>query len=267
MKLTLSILLLSLSLLTACVTETRVAGSNKPVVENQTQPDDAARNRVALGLRYLQNGNTAQAKYNLERAREYAPYLGEVHYALAYYYQRVSEPELAEAAYKDALQYGPHDGSTMNNYGVFLCQNNRIDEAVGMFLAAVKEPSYIRVADAYENAGLCLLSNTDVAQAKKYFSKALSYNAARPRSLMGMADANLQLKELESADFYFKQYLKNNSIDVDSAVVGYKLAVAKHDIDEQKRYELLLKSRYPNAYEALLAEHESAAHKVKHDEG
>ncbi|MBW8190866.1 type IV pilus biogenesis/stability protein PilW [Neiella marina] len=248
-----------------CVTETRIAGSNKKVIEQQSDPIEAARTRVALGLRYLQNGDAAQAKYNLTRALQHAPELAEVHYSLAYYYQRVNESELAEASYQKALRYGPNDGSTMNNYGVFLCQQERYDEAMEQFIKAVREPSYIRVADAYENAGLCSLSQDQAEQARSYFDKVLSYDASRPRTLLGLTEANLQLNLLDSAEFYFNRYLNRNSINMDSAVLGYRLADQRQDPKNIQKYRLILQARYPQTYDALMAELTEANQGTDHE--
>mgnify|MGYP000047099294 CR=1 FL=1 len=122
-----SLLALALStlLLSGCVTENSYNGSDKPVVENKINNAGAARTRIALALQYLNTGNNSQAKYNLERASEYAPNLPEVHYSLAYYYQQVGENALADKAYQKALTIKPDDPNTLNNYGTFLCS---IDE-------------------------------------------------------------------------------------------------------------------------------------------
>ncbi|MBD1390802.1 type IV pilus biogenesis/stability protein PilW [Neiella sp. HB171785] len=245
------LLLFTALAIVGCVTETRVAGTNKQVVEQQSDPVEAARTRVALGLRYLQNGDPAQAKYNLTKAKQHAPQLPEVHSALAYYYQRVDEPELAEKAYQDALRYGANDGSVMNNYGVFLCQQDQYTKAIKQFMAAVQEPTYIRVADAYENAGLCALSHSQPQHAHDYFDKVLSYDAARPRTLLGLSDAYLQLGLTDSADFYFQRYLARHSLSADSAVLGYRLAVKQNNRQDIQKYRLILQSRYPQAYAAL----------------
>ena len=61
--------------LTGCVTENSYNGSNKPVVENKINNTGAARTRIALALQYLKTGNNSQAKYNLERAADFAPEL------------------------------------------------------------------------------------------------------------------------------------------------------------------------------------------------
>lgn len=248
--------LLLIVLLPACVTETRIAGSNKPVVPHHASAAEAAKTRVALGLRYLQNGDPSQAKYNLEKARQHAPHLGEVHYALAYYYQQVGEPALAEQAYLDALEYAPNDGATMNNYGAFLCHQGRYQEAEQQFLAAVQQQSYIRVAEAYENAGICALIAKSFNKALNYSKKSLSYNATRTGALITLSEASLELGDARSASFYLKRYLRHHPLDLDSASLGYKIAYAQGSKVEQARYAELLKSQYPLAYQNLVVEDE-----------
>lgn len=246
--------LLLLMPLAGCVTETRIAGSNKTVVQNQASAEEAAKARVALGLRYLQSGDPGQAKYNLERAKNHAPQLGEVHYALAYFYQQVGEAELAERSYKEALYYAPDDGATMNNYGAFLCRQGRYEEAEQQFVAAVRQSGYIRVAEAYENAGLCALKSKSFKKARTYSEKSLSYNASRSGALITLAEANLELGDVRSASFYLKRYLRYHRMDLDSATLGYKIAYAQGSPTDQAHYAKILKSNYPQAYEDLVVE-------------
>ena len=72
-----SLLALTISALalTGCVTENSYDGNDKPVVENKINNTGAARTRIALALEYLSTGNSSQAKYNLERAASFSPYL------------------------------------------------------------------------------------------------------------------------------------------------------------------------------------------------
>ena len=63
-------LILSLSLLmTGCVTERTYTGTDIPVSERKLDKVAAARERMQLGLTYLNRGSTEQAKYNLEIGR------------------------------------------------------------------------------------------------------------------------------------------------------------------------------------------------------
>ena len=74
----------------------------------------------------------------------------------AYFYQQVSDFKAAEENYKKALAMDPTNADAMNNYGAFLCNRGRFDEAEKAFLQAVSQPDYIKIADTYENAGALL---------------------------------------------------------------------------------------------------------------
>lgn len=110
--------------LAACVTETTVVGSDRQIRPKVDQKE-AARTRIALGINYLQRGDNAQAKFNLEKAKSLAPELAEVHNAMAYYYQQVAEFEAAEHSYKTAIDLEPNNADSYNNYGAFLCQRGK----------------------------------------------------------------------------------------------------------------------------------------------
>lgn len=250
----LPILLLLLLGISACVTETRVAGSNKPVIRKQTSNLEAANARIALGLRYLQKGDIPQAKYNLEKAKQHAPDSGEVHKALAYYYQRVNEPPLAEQAFEEALHNAPNDGSIMNNYGAFLCSQGRFDEAEKQFLQAVEQPAYTRVADAYENATVCAMEAKQYEKARKFGLKTLSYDARRGTALKLMSQLSLEVADVRAASFYLKRYLKLFSMDAETARLGYKIAYAQGSKVDQAKYAKILKSNYPRSYEDLVVQ-------------
>ena len=71
---------------------------SQPLPDGFKDPDDfdtvaAAKTRISLGLTYLKNGNYSQAKFNLDKALQFAPRLADAHYSIAYYYQVVGENE------------------------------------------------------------------------------------------------------------------------------------------------------------------------------
>ncbi len=88
-----------------CVTERTYSGTDTPVAERRFDKVGAARERMQLGLTYLNRGNSEQAKYNLNKAVEYAPDMSEVHVAMAYYYQTVGDLDRTEASYRRAIGF------------------------------------------------------------------------------------------------------------------------------------------------------------------
>ena len=195
-------------ILSACVSQKTYVGSDKPVIEKQSTPIEAAKNRVALGLTYLQKGNAAQAKYNLDKALEFAPKLPEAHYSLAYYYQTVGEIDKADAAYKKVISLDKKNGDALNNYGAFLCQQGKVELAKDYFLQAVKIESYIRVAQTYENLGLCLYDTGKTEyneEVEKYLTSALGYNPKLIKSLQTLVELYKKTNNFAKAYRYVQQ--------------------------------------------------------------
>ncbi len=197
--------------LTGCVQNKTYIGSDKPVVEKELDPIAAAKTRISLGLVYLQKGSSAQAKYNLEKALEFAPELPEANYSLAYYYQTVNNKEKAQYFYEKVISLDEENGDAYNNYGAFLCDQGDVKKARNLFLKAVEIDSYIRVAQTYENLGLCLYDSGEPEyqqQAKDYFIKALGYNARLVKSLSYLTQISLDEGDIPVAWAYFEQLEK-----------------------------------------------------------
>lgn len=170
------ITLLVLSLSGGCVTVETEDGSHK------FNPLKAADARIELGMNYLTLGHNVRAKQNFELALRYAPSYVYASSAIAYYYQQVFEPELADKWYRKALNESPNNGDVLNNYGVFLCRQQDYAHAQLQFKQAIHQSGYYHVSASYENAGLCATMQGDLQQAQTYFHKSLEYEPSRFRS-------------------------------------------------------------------------------------
>ncbi len=150
--------------------------NDTPVVQNSSSINDIAMTRISLGLGYLKMGNYSQAKFNLEKAKGFAPNLVEVYTAFAHYYETVGEPELTIKAYNKALLLRADDANTLNNYGVYLCRQAQYPEAEIQFLKAIAVPSYLRVSESYENLASCQLKANNFDKAEQYLAKAAMHS-------------------------------------------------------------------------------------------
>jgi transcriptional regulator with XRE-family HTH domain len=63
--------------------------------------------------------------------------------------------KLAEQSFQRALQLAPRDGDTLHNYGWFLCQQRRYDDADVQFNAALAAPQYAEVPRTLMARGVC----------------------------------------------------------------------------------------------------------------
>ncbi|WP_064605642.1 type IV pilus biogenesis/stability protein PilW [Photobacterium sp. J15] len=237
------------SLLMGCVTVDE-AGNKKEF--NKIEASEA---RISLGLNYLESGQWQRARDNLELALKYAPDYYRAQNAMAYYYQRVDEPEKAEAFYKEALRDSPKNGDVRNNYGVFLCSQERYDEAIVFFEKAIEQPYYYLTSASYENAGLCSLKSGDGAKAKGYFEKALSYDPYRPKSMLQLAQLEIDSQNLKEARVMLFKFNKRYGYKADSLWLLIRLEKQAGRLTQVDKYADLLKVQYPDSqqYQKYLA--------------
>ncbi|MBO1273071.1 type IV pilus biogenesis/stability protein PilW [Shewanella sp. 4t3-1-2LB] len=236
--------------LPGCVTEKTYAGTDIPVVEHKFDRNAAALERIQLGLTYLKNGNSEQAKFNLDKAMGYAPELEEVNVAMAYYYQTVGETQKAEDTYERAVNSSNATGDAANNFGVFLCQNGKYAKSEKMFLRAIGNSKYTRTASTYENLGLCQHKAGELEKARQYFEMALKYEPTRQVSLLELMEIALEQQDFQAAKLQLERYHK---VAVDSALslaLAIKIEHGLNNIEAAKRYGVLLLAKFPSSPQA-----------------
>lgn len=176
------------------------AGGPEPVPD----PDRAAAANAELGVRYLRDGNEAEAVKRLEKALEYDSRHVDAHWALGIAYDRLNEPEAADRHYRRAIDIQDRP-EILNSYGVFLCRRERVEDALDYFERAVDDPGYPGPADALANAGLCLDRVGQPDRAERYFRRALARNERHRPSLAGLAEQRLEEGDALHARGFFQR--------------------------------------------------------------
>lgn len=233
-----------------CVTQSTYVGSGEKVVQTELDKIEAAKTRIALALNYLEKGNAGQAKYNLDKAEKFAPKLAEVHYSLAYYYQIVKEFDRAAARYEKVLEIDPNNGDAMNNYGAFLCQIGRYDEAERYFLKAVEQEAYLRSAETYENLGVCASESGKQARAERYLTRSLEHNPYKSSALYEMTKLQLANDQYDEAQDYLQRYLKSGRLSAKGLWLAYQVEFESTNATNATRYGRMLLQRFPQTIEA-----------------
>lgn len=167
--------------LTGCVT----SGDQNPLKTDKGR-DEARDAYIQLGLGYLQRGNTEQAKVPLRKALEIDPSSADAHAALAVVFQTEMEPKLADEEYRKALASDSRNARVLNNYGGFLYEQKRYEEAYQRLLEASQDTLYPERSRVFENLGLVSLQMKKPAQAKEYFEKSLRLNRNQPSVALEM---------------------------------------------------------------------------------
>ncbi len=206
--------------------------------------------QVRLGMGYMQKGDLDIALGKLQSAVETAADYAPAHNALAILYTRLRRIEEADEHYKKALKAAADDGAVLNNYGAFLCDQARYDEAHSQFVKAAEQPLYKTPALAYENAGLCAMRESNLVRAEASFRKALDMIPDLTVSLLNMAELALKNERYLQGRAYVQRYEAVASHSAATLWLAIKVEQGLNDEVQVKRYSDQLRSRFPNSEQA-----------------
>ncbi|MFJ4053383.1 type IV pilus biogenesis/stability protein PilW [Pseudomonas sp. NPDC089743] len=251
MSLRAALSILALSLLAGCVS----GGASDPLATHQGRVE-AGRAYVQLGLGYLQQGLTEQAKAPLARALALDAKDADAHAALALVFQAQGEAALAEQHFQKALSARPGDTRIRNNYGSFLYAQQRFAEAEQMFRLASADTLYPERSRVYENLGLTALKLGNRAQAQAYLSKALQLNQRQPRALLEMAELSYENRHYVPARGFYDRFSQLSDHNARSLLLGSRLARVFDEQGTQAELGQQLQRLYPGTpeYQQYLSE-------------
>lgn len=243
-------ILLGLCVMLSACTSAPMTSANPSTLHGQTPNLKlAAQYNVQLGVSYLQQGDVTRAKQKLLLATEQDPDSVAAWNGMAYFMQTTGDNAAAKAAYQKALALQPDDGDTLNNYGVFLCQQGKPKASVDYFQKAISNPQYVNTAQAYENAGLCALKIPDNQQAEQFFNKALAHDPQLPSSNLALAKLAWEKHDIVSAQFYLKRYNQLAKPSADSLWLTIELARQQGNRTEVREAAAKLAAKFPNSVE------------------
>jgi len=247
-----STLIMFLILLSACQTSsnsktTAIGSQGSPMSREEFNQHKAAQTRLSAGLQYLQNGSLLNAKRHLDKALELGADSPNVHFGLAYYYEKVKEFKKAERSYKKALKIAPNNPDFLNGYGSFLCTKGDYSKAEEYFNKAIDQPTYADIESAFMNAGVCAKRDDDRDKAAGYFRKALNRNSKLPVALIEMAEVEFYKKRYERAFKYMQRYEAVGRPTANSLWLGLRVAHFRGDKDARASYAIKLEQLYPDS--------------------
>lgn len=244
------LLLTLVTLLSAC--NPAIRPSSDQNIRPSHDTNEAASANLNLGIEYLKQGKYEAALEKLEKARAADPGHPATYNVLGLLYQQINDPKKAEQHFKKALSLYSNDSSTLNNYGSFLCQQNRLEEAETTFLKAAANPLYQSPEIAITNAGLCLYNNQKKDKAKEYFQQALQINPQVSPALIKMCELALDDFNYLSARAYLQRYQQVSRHTARSLWLGIQIERELGDKDAVSSYALLLKNSFPDSDETAI---------------
>ncbi len=218
--------------------------------ESLTGESRRAQIHTELGAGYFGMGKLGVALEELNTAisadSKYAP----AYNILGLVYMELREYDKADESFKRSLSIDSSNSDTHNNYGWFLCQRNRVDEAIGYFMNALKNPLYSTPEKAYLNAGQCSLKKGDDKGAEDFFLRAIKFQPAPPHALYYLADIQFRRAKYNDAQFYLEQFMKSG-LTPEGLWLGARIAHRIGNRDAEANYGLQLRKNFPDSREAI----------------
>jgi len=243
-------------LLTACTTTGTGSGEGaQQAVSAQPAASEAqqrAKVHTELGSLYMLDGRSAialeEARIALSADPNYAPaynLLGLTHMVL-------NEPRLAEENFQRALRLAPGDPEISNNYGWFLCQNNRENSSISYFMAAAKNPLYTTPTKPYTNAGICSIRMKDDKAAEDYLLTALRLSPTNTQALFWLADIAYRKGRYSEARQWTTDIEKMMEPTAEVIWLGLRIERKLSNREAEARYASQLRRRFPGSPEQRL---------------
>jgi type IV pilus assembly protein PilF len=178
---------------------------DRPTASDETDALKRARIRLDLAGAYFAEGQINTALDEVKLALAASPDLPQALNLRGLIYAQMGEERLAEDSFKRALEVAPGDGDVMHNYGWYLCQRRRFDEAEAQFERALGVPQYRTPSRTLLVQGVCEARNGELDRAEVTLKRAYELDAGNPATAMNLADVLYRRGEFERARFYVRR--------------------------------------------------------------
>jgi len=171
---------------------------------------DAADVNYQLGIRYFQNGKYELARDRLLHSIKLDPRRGMVWSTLATTYEQLDNLRLAEDAHDKAVRLSPRGFNVQNGYAVFLCRQQRYDDAEAQFARSIKALTNDNPEIMLTNAGVCMMQKPDYAKAEEYFRQALERRPNHGETLLQLSLLEYRTEDFLRSRAFLQRYRSTN---------------------------------------------------------
>lgn len=245
--------------LTACTQTTQVTSqtvtSSNP---NRTKqdPQEIARVRTAIAAEFIRAHKLDDAQRQLEQALTADPKSAAANDMMGILLQQEGSSinlKKAEGYFKKSIALDPEFSQARNNYGVYLAQMQRYNEAIAQFQIAGAALGYEGRADALENLGRTALKVNNRKLATESFIKALDANRQSIIARAELVDILLaDGRPIDARQLYndLVVLIGEDNLDPRTLLQGIRLARLNNNPAQQQSLTQRLFDRYPLSNEA-----------------
>jgi type IV pilus assembly protein PilF len=196
---------------TVCISTVLISGCQTPATIGQKDPEKAVKVRSQLAAEYIRSGDLDAAKRALDQALESDPRDANANMMMGILLQQEGSKismEKADSYFRRSISSDSKNAQARNNYGTYLYQVERYNEAVEQLSIAGATLGYDQRSRALENLGRVYLKLGDQASAEKAFRQALQANRNSFVSMLELSEILYLNQQAESAGKLYEQFVR-----------------------------------------------------------
>lgn len=225
------------------------------VSDRKVDPKKAVQARTQLAAEYIKTGDFDAAKRELDQAMVLNSRDALANMMMGVLLQREGSAlniQKAERYFKTAVSSAPKNAQARNNYGTYLYQTERYNDALTQFNIAGSTLGYDQRYTALESAGRVYLKLGDVANAEKAFNHALNVNRSSYFSMVELAEIHYLRQDIPAATKLYDNSVSlvgQNNQNARALWVGIRLARANDNPMQMQVLVNQLRALYPDSPE------------------
>lgn len=188
--------------ITACQTQTTMV---------KKDPEKAVKVRTQLAAEYIKSGDLDSAKRTLDQALEMNSRDSAANMMMGILLQQEGSKvsmDKADAYFKRAISADPQNAQARNNYGTYLYQIERYNDAIEQLNVAGTTLGYEQRYKAFENVGRIYLKLGDMPNAEKSFKQALQVNRDSYISMLELSEIFYLKQQTAAATQLYEQFVR-----------------------------------------------------------
>ncbi len=223
-------------------------GANKKGVSTK-EHDKAGMINARLGTEYLRKNMLDEARFKLERSLEQDDTIALAHSSYALLMVRVGKKKLARQHFRKAIKLDKNDPDTLNNFGLFLCDDGDFEDAMEYFERAWSDAFYKTPEIAVANAGVCLASSGKIPEGIKMVQNAIDSNPNYADGYRQLAHLYFKDNNVKEAKKQLDKYHDRFGYSMSSLLLGINIARQLGDRKIAADYLGLMGRKFPSSQE------------------
>ena len=196
---------------TICMSAIFITACQSPTTIVKKDPEKAVKVRTQLAAEYIKSGDLDSAKRTLDQALEMNSRDSAANMMMGILLQQEGSKvsmDKADAYFKRAISADPQNAQARNNYGTYLYQIERYNDAIEQLNIAGTTLGYDQRYKALENVGRIYLKLGDMSNAEKSFKQALQVNRDSYISMLELSEIFYLKQQTAAATQLYEQFVR-----------------------------------------------------------